>query len=91
VTRIAKRIRVTGRVQGVFYRAWTRSEARKLGVTGWVRNRSDGSVEAQVEGDEQAVGHLIDLMREGPPGSAVHGLKCEETGDLGLNAFEIRN
>ena len=91
MTRIAKRIRVTGRVQGVFYRAWTRSEARKLGVTGWVRNRSDGSVEAQVEGDEQAVAHLIDLMREGPPGSAVDGLTCEETGDLGLNAFEIRN
>jgi acylphosphatase len=56
-----------------------------------VRNRSDGSVEAQVEGDEQAVAHLIDLMREGPPGSAVDGLTCEETGDLGLNAFEIRN
>jgi acylphosphatase len=91
VTRIAKRIRVTGRVQGVFFRAWTRSEARKLGVTGWVRNRSDGSVEAQVEGDEHAVAHLIDLMQEGPPGSAVDGLNCEQAGDQGLNAFEIRH
>jgi acylphosphatase len=50
VTRIARLVRVTGRVQGVFFRAWAQDEAQTLGVTGWIRNCSDGSVEAQLEG-----------------------------------------
>jgi len=77
VTKIAKRIRVIGRVQGVFFRAWTRDEAQTLGIDGWVRNCSDGSVEAQLEGDQEAIEELVDLMREGPPGARVEGVEVE--------------
>ena len=59
---VARHVRVTGRVQGVFYRAWTREQAHALGVHGWVRNCPDGSVEAHAEGDEQAVEELVVRM-----------------------------
>ena len=54
MTKVARHVRIYGRVQGVFFRAWTREEAERLGVTGWVRNCPDGRVEAHVEGDETA-------------------------------------
>jgi acylphosphatase len=82
---------VTGRVQGVFFRAWTRDEAQSLGVTGWVRNCPDGSVEAQLEGEAQAVDELVDLMREGPPGARVDDLSFEEADPEGLDSFEVRH
>jgi len=88
---IARRLRVTGRVQGVFFRAWTREEARTLHVSGWVRNCNDGSVEAQLEGDESSVEALIDLMREGPPGAEVETVDVEEADAEGLSRFEIRH
>jgi acylphosphatase len=91
VTKIAKRIRVTGRVQGVFFRAWTRDEAQTLGIDGWVRNCSDGSVEAQLEGDQEAIEELVDLMREGPPGARVEGVEVEESDPEGLSGFEVRH
>ena len=52
---IARHLSITGRVQGVFFRAWSREQADQLGVRGWIRNRPDGHVEAHVEGDEAAV------------------------------------
>ena len=52
---IARHVRVTGRVQGVFFRAWAQGEARELGVSGWIRNLRDGAVEAHLEGEEAAV------------------------------------
>ena len=91
MTKIAKRIRVIGRVQGVFFRAWTRDEAQTLGIDGWVRNCSDGSVEAQLEGDQEAIEELVDLMREGPPGARVEGVEVEESDPEGLSGFEVRH
>jgi acylphosphatase len=65
------RVRIRGRVQGVWYRGWTVNQARRLGVSGWVRNRRDGSVEAVFSGPEQAVQTMIHLCREGPPAARV--------------------
>jgi acylphosphatase len=62
---------VSGRVQGVCFRAETQQAASRLGLTGWVKNKSDGTVEADVEGDKQALLKLIDWCRKGPPISAV--------------------
>jgi acylphosphatase len=88
--RVARLVRVTGRVQGVFFRAWTRDEARTIGVTGWVRNCPDGSVEALVEGEAAAVDELIELMNEGPPGARVDRVEVEAADPEGLSAFEVR-
>ncbi len=64
--RVRARVVVVGRVQGVFYRDSTRRTARQLGVTGWVRNRVDGGVEALFEGEEAAVREAVGLARAGP-------------------------
>jgi acylphosphatase len=83
---------VRGRVQGVGYRAWTRRNAVGLSLSGWVRNRRDGSVEAVLAGDAVAVRTMIDLMRRGPAGAAVVTV---ETGDMAPDpslpaGFEVR-
>ena len=62
---------IHGRVQGVGYRAWMAGEARRLGLSGWVRNRSDGTVEAAVGGDPDKVAELLSLTRHGPSGAEV--------------------
>jgi acylphosphatase len=67
----AVRVRITGRVQGVWYRGWTVDQARRLHLAGWVRNRFDGSVEAVFSGPEHAVRAMIDSCRRGPPGAVV--------------------
>ena len=58
---------VIGKVQGVFFRMETKHVADRYGVCGWVRNKSDGTVEAVFEGDEESVGSIIEWCREGPP------------------------
>ena len=73
----AKRLTIAGRVQGVGYRAWMRREAVRLGVSGWVRNRSDGAVEALVYGDSAAVEELLRACRLGPPLAAVTSITEE--------------
>ena len=88
---IARRVRVTGRVQGVFFRAWTREEARRLGLSGWVRNCPDESVEAHVEGDEAAVATLIAELHNGPPHAEVDDVEIENAEAEGLSAFEVRH
>jgi acylphosphatase len=88
---IARRVRVNGRVQGVFFRAWTRDEARSLRVAGWVRNCSDGSVEAHIEGDEDAVDELIRRMRHGPPHAKVVDFEVSDAAPEGLQRFEVRD
>lgn len=65
------RLEISGRVQGVFYRVCTRDEAKRLGLTGWVRNRRDGRVEAFVRGSEQQLDQLIAWCRLGPSGAVV--------------------
>jgi len=86
----ARHIRVIGRVQGVFFRAWTAEQARELGVTGWIRNSPDGSVEAHLSGDEQAVSALVERMRRGPPGAQVASLTEESVPPEAGDGFAIR-
>lgn len=61
---VARHLMILGRVQGVFYRNWTVDAARGLGLTGWVRNRMDGSVEALVQGEADMVDHFVTLARD---------------------------
>ena len=88
---IARHIRVKGRVQGVFYRAWARQQADSLGVTGWVRNCPDGRVEGHVEGEETAVCEIIERLRRGPPDSAVEDLRTWDVEPCDFDGFEIRH
>lgn len=81
---------VRGRVQGVFFRACTRERARAHGVTGWVRNRADGTVEAVLEGPGEAVERVIRFMRTGPPRAEVSDLEVFEEQPEGTSGFEIR-
>jgi acylphosphatase len=87
---IARHVRVSGRVQGVFFRGWTADQAQALGLGGWVRNLPDGSVEALVEGDATAVARLIDLMRGGPPAARVDDLTVEPATPSGAAGFTVR-
>jgi acylphosphatase len=87
----ALRLRIHGRVQGVFYRAWTVRTARELGLAGWVRNRADGSVEALVQGEPVQVRQLAELARTGPPHAAVERIEAADAEvDRGLETFEQR-
>jgi acylphosphatase len=75
------RVLISGRVQGVSYRAWTCKEATKLGIQGWVRNLSDGRVEAVFSGDETAVSTMIEKCKRGPLLARVDGIEqfpCDE-------------
>lgn len=74
-------VRVTGRVQGVSFRAWTQGEARRLGIRGWVRNERDGSVLALLCGDAETVDTMIARLREGPPAARVSGVRVEDAPD----------
>ena len=87
---IARRVRVSGRVQGVFFRDGTRREANRLGVAGWVRNRPDGTVELHAEGAPEAVERLLAFVREGPPDAQVRDVAVDEAEPEGLGAFEVR-
>lgn len=75
---MAKRILVSGRVQGVFFRDSCRREAERLGVAGAARNLDDGRVEVVASGDEDAVDRLIDWCREGPPHASVDSVEVED-------------
>lgn len=68
---IAKTLVVSGRVQGVGFRDWIITRARRLGLAGWVRNRRDGTLEALVAGDDASVEELLRACRKGPPGADV--------------------
>jgi acylphosphatase len=76
--RIARRLRITGKVQGVYYRGWTIDAAEKLGLDGWVRNRMDGTVEALVAGPAPAVQALIAACHKGPPAARVDLVEVED-------------
>jgi len=69
---------VRGRVQGVGFREYLRREAERLGVTGWVRNRHDGTVEAMVHGRPDDVAQVLDWMRRGPPAARVTDVQVSE-------------
>ncbi len=78
---ISRRLRIVGHVQGVFYRESMRQRATQLGVTGWVRNCADGSVEAVVQGDELAVGQMIEWAQRGPDSAKVETVDVESVGE----------
>lgn len=80
---------ITGRVQGVWYRGSMAQEARRLGVTGWVRNRSDGSVEAMVAGATEPIAAIMNWARRGPPHAAVEQVAVE-IGSGTYSGFEQR-
>lgn len=79
-----------GRVQGVFFRDSCARRARAVGVAGWVRNRSDGRVEAWFEGDPQAVENLVAWCRQGPPQASVTEVEVTEDSPAGLESFRIQ-
>ncbi len=74
---IQARVTVSGQVQGVGYRDWLVEQAGRLALSGWVRNRVDGSVEALIVGDEAAVGRLIEACRRGPALARVEAVDVE--------------
>jgi acylphosphatase len=75
--KVRTNVKISGMVQGVFFRAYTRDKAVSLGVTGWVRNLHDGRVEGLFEGDEPAVSQLIAWCRKGPPSARVTDVEVE--------------
>jgi acylphosphatase len=93
--RMAVRIVVHGRVQGVWYRGWTVDQARAYGLTGWVRNRREGTVEALLIGSETAVRAMIEDCWSGPVAARVtgieeHVLSTDELADEARGAFDQR-
>lgn len=85
-------LKITGYVQGVFYRATTRETAVRLGLHGWVRNRPDGSVELVAEGEESEINKLIDWCQKGPAGADVHDVEVSREKPTGeFTEFAIRH
>jgi acylphosphatase len=87
---VAKRVVVHGSVQGVFFRDTARRKAESRGVTGWVRNCSDGTVEALFEGDPEAVEAMVAFAREGPRGAQVERVDVSDAEPEGGGGFQIR-
>ncbi|MFI9723550.1 acylphosphatase [Streptomyces sp. NPDC052396] len=89
-TVIRKHIVVSGLVQGVYYRDTCRTEAARNGVAGWVRNRTDGTVEAVFEGDGDAVERMVRWAGRGPVRAEVEGVEVRAEEPEGLAGFEVR-
>ena len=89
--RVARRYLISGRVQGVGFRYFTKDVADREGVTGWVRNLPDGRVEASAEGEAEAVERFAQALRHGPPGARVEQLEIEHTAPEGRDTgFTVR-
>lgn len=86
----ATRVLISGLVQGVFFRHWTRDQAARLGVKGWVRNCYGGDVEGHFEGPEEAVDALIAACRDGPPMATVDRVVVETAEPSGAAGFVVR-
>ncbi|HEX2272243.1 MAG TPA: acylphosphatase [Acidimicrobiales bacterium] len=86
---IARRVVVSGRVQGVFFRDSCRDEAAAAGVAGWVRNTPEGEVEAWFEGDPEAVERLVTWCREGPSSAHVTGVDVANEDPAGETGFRV--
>ena len=83
-------VRITGFVQGVFFRAEARNRARSLGLAGWVRNASDGSVQAVFEGDSEKVESMVEWSRRGPRGARVEDVAVAWGEPQGEEGFSVR-
>ena len=90
MSQVRAHVFVTGRVQGVYYRATTRDTAREYGITGWVRNLPDGRVEAVFEGAQESVESMVEWCHEGSPAATVEAVEVEYEDPEGLTDFEIR-
>lgn len=84
------RCRVTGRVQGVFFRASTAERARELGIRGWVRNCADGSVEVAASGSDEALAQLVRWLWSGPPSASVTSVATALCDETFTERFEVR-
>lgn len=83
--------RITGRVQGVGFRNFTRTRARRLGVTGWVRNERDGSVRLEAEGDREALDALVEAIQHGPRMAQVENVELDWSDATdAFEAFRVR-
>ena len=89
MARICLRLKVSGLVHGVFFRATLASIASDEGVAGWVKNVPDGSVEALLEGDDKDVLKLLEWAKRGPPGARVDSVKVEKQPVRNLRGFRI--
>jgi acylphosphatase len=87
---IARKIKIFGRVQGVFFRQGAVNQARTLGVDGWVRNASDGTVEAYLKGEEAAVERMIGWMRRGPSNARIEDVSIQQAELEELTGFSVR-
>jgi acylphosphatase len=83
------RVRITGRVQGVFYRGWTEDNALQLGLDGWVRNRRGGAVEALFSGPRASVAEMLKRCHEGPPSARVEAVAIVEEGGGASPGFAV--
>ncbi|GAA0267347.1 acylphosphatase [Halobacterium noricense] len=88
--RTRARVLVSGKVQGVYFRANTREQARERGVDGWVRNLRDGRVEAVFEGPDETVEAMVEWCHEGSPAARVDDVEAEYDDPEGVDGFEIR-
>jgi acylphosphatase len=84
-----RRVVVHGFVQGIFFRDTTRRLAEQHGVSGWVRNNWDGTVEAVFEGEREAVERLLVFAHEGPRGAVVERVEVHEEDEEGLSGFRV--
>lgn len=87
--KINKQIRVTGRVQGVFFRKSTQQKALELGIKGWVRNEPDESVLVEIEGNSSAVLAMEEWLGQGPPAAKVTSLEISEGEEIGYPDFLV--
>jgi acylphosphatase len=83
------RVRITGRVQGVGYRAWVEAEAINRGLDGWVRNRRDGAVEAVFSGPALSVADMLAACRKGPPAALVDAVEATDTDEPPGRTFRL--
>jgi acylphosphatase len=81
---------VYGKVQGVYFRAYTQAEGNRLGLKGWVKNRADGAVEVVVEGEPEKVAEMLAWLKQGSPGSQVARVETKEERPVGEPQFNIR-
>lgn len=86
----AIKVRISGQVQGVFFRVWAKEKADQLGVMGWIRNRLGGEVEGLFVGPEEAVDALVAVCREGPKGALIDDIKTEPAPGLTPANFQIK-
>ncbi|HJQ18161.1 MAG TPA: acylphosphatase [Allosphingosinicella sp.] len=86
----SRRLLISGRVQGVFYRAWTERNARALGLGGWVRNLANGDVEVLATGADAAIAELIRRCWQGPQRAQVRDIKIEEADAEPVEGFRQR-